>query len=121
LERERPAYAVHGNLIYYVKERFLRTLDLTTSKDHAVIQLRGGSRPNAYSMSYNPAENAILLTTRTTSTDCGSYELYQIPTETNSSQPDTPDCKKSSGLTAIWVARNRFAVLDRNQSVMEIN
>ncbi|ODM99965.1 Coatomer subunit alpha [Orchesella cincta] len=118
LERERPAYAVHGNLIYYVKERFMRRLDLTTSKDHAVIQLRGGSRPNVYSMSYNPAENAILLTTRTTNTDNSSYELYLIPTETNSSQPDTPDCKKSSGLTAIWVARNRFAVLDRNQSLV---
>lgn len=71
------------------------------------------------SMSYNPAENAVLLTTRTTNTDNSSFELYMVPTDPSDSQnsPDAPDCRKSSGLTAIWVARNRFAVLDRNQSV----
>ncbi len=41
LERERPAYAVHQNVLYYVKERHLRKLDLNTSKDVAVMQLRG--------------------------------------------------------------------------------
>lgn len=41
LERERPAYAVHNNTLYYVKERYLRKLDFTTSKDVAVMQLRG--------------------------------------------------------------------------------
>ncbi len=41
LERERPAYAVHQNVLYYVKERHLRKLDFNTSKDVAVMQLRG--------------------------------------------------------------------------------
>ena len=41
LERERPAYAVHNNVLYYVKERYLRKLDFGTSKDNAVMQLRG--------------------------------------------------------------------------------
>ena len=41
LERERPAFAVHQNLLYYVKDRYLRKLDFTTSKDVAVMQLRG--------------------------------------------------------------------------------
>lgn len=40
LERERPAYAVHGNMLYYVKDRFLRQLDFSSSKDVAVMQLR---------------------------------------------------------------------------------
>lgn len=44
LERERPAYSLHGNLLFYVKERILRRLDLTTGKDAALIQLRGNSR-----------------------------------------------------------------------------
>jgi hypothetical protein len=30
----------------------------------------------------------------------------------NSSNPDAPQVKRSSGLTAIWVARTRFVVLD---------
>jgi len=28
-----------------------------------------------------------------------------------------PDGKRSAGLTAIWVARNRFAVLDKTHNV----
>ena len=31
-----------------------------------------------------------------------------------------PDGKRSSGLNAVWVARNRFAVLDRTRSVRRI-
>jgi coatomer subunit alpha len=41
LERERPAFSVHQNLLYYVKDRYLRKLDFNTSKDVAVMQLRG--------------------------------------------------------------------------------
>ena len=40
LERERPAYAVHENVLYYCKEKYLRKLDFRTSKDVAVMQLR---------------------------------------------------------------------------------
>lgn len=40
LERERPAYAVYGNFLFYVKEKLLRRLDFTTSKDIAVMTLR---------------------------------------------------------------------------------
>ena len=44
----------------------MRKLDFTTSRDTAVMQLRGGSRNPVYSMSYNAAENAVLLNTRYT-------------------------------------------------------
>ncbi|KAJ8876168.1 hypothetical protein PR048_024077 [Dryococelus australis] len=118
LERERPAYSVHGNLLFYVKDRFLRKLDLTTSKDTAVMQLRGGSRSPVYSMSYNPAENAVLLCTRTGNVENSSYDLYAIPKDSDSQNPDSPESKRSSGITAIWVARNRFAVLDRTHSLV---
>jgi coatomer protein complex subunit alpha (xenin) len=40
LERERPVYAVVGNLVYYVKEKYLRRLEITTSKDVPLMQLR---------------------------------------------------------------------------------
>ena len=54
LERERPAHAMSGNILYYVKEKYLRKLDLTTSRDTAVMQIRAGRSP-VYSMSYNQA------------------------------------------------------------------
>ncbi|CAF0971367.1 unnamed protein product [Rotaria magnacalcarata] len=124
LERERPVYAVVGNLVYYVKEKYLRRLEITTSKDVPLMQLRSGPRAPYYSMSYNPAENAILLTTRVPAQpDTSIYDLYTIPKdagESNSStqSPDAPEGRRSSGLNAVWVARNRFAVLDKNHVIL---
>ena len=71
------------------------------------MQLRGGSRSPVYSMSYNPAENAVILCTRTTNLENSVYDLYTIPKDSDSQNPDAPDGKRSSGLTAVWVARNR--------------
>ncbi|XP_059357563.1 coatomer subunit alpha [Carassius carassius] len=118
LERERPAYAVYGNMLYYVKDRFLRQLDFNSSKDTPVMQLRSGSKFPVFSMSYNPAENAVLLCTRATNLENSTYDLYSIPRESDSQNPDAPEGKRSSGLTAVWVARNRFAVLDRMHSLL---
>ena len=91
-------------------------------------------------MSYNPAENSILLTTRVPSQlDNSIYDLYAIPKdagEASTQNPDgtssslssnvlllllslAPEGRRSSGLNAIWVARNRFAVLDKNHVVSE--
>ncbi|KAK5639332.1 hypothetical protein RI129_011824 [Pyrocoelia pectoralis] len=112
LERERPAYTVHGNYLYYVKEKYLRKLDFTTSKDVPVIQIRGGGKTPVYGVSFNPAENAVLLCTRSTNLDNSTYDLYVIPKEERDALEI--DSKRSAGVTALWVARNRFAVLDRS-------
>ena len=45
------------------------------------------------------------------------YDLHKIPKDSDSQNPDAPEGKRSSGLTSVWVARNRFAVLDRTQPV----
>ncbi|KAG8146581.1 putative Coatomer subunit alpha protein, partial [Naja naja] len=88
LERERPAYAVHGNMLYYVKDRFLRQLDFNSSKDVAVMQLRSGSKFPVFNMSYNPAENAVLLCTRPSNLENSTYDLYTIPKDADSQNPD---------------------------------
>uniref|UniRef100_A0A2M3YZ37 Coatomer subunit alpha n=1 Tax=Anopheles braziliensis TaxID=58242 RepID=A0A2M3YZ37_9DIPT len=113
LERERPAYAVYGNCLYYVKDRFLRELDFNTNTDTVVMTIRGGGKVPVYSISYNPALNAVLICTRTSNLENSTYDLYSIPQKENGSQNKEMDSKRSSGVTAVWVARNRFAVLDR--------
>ncbi|KAL8592535.1 hypothetical protein ACOMHN_030220 [Nucella lapillus] len=118
LEKERPAMAVHQNMLFYVKDRFLRRLDFTTSKDIAVMQLRGGSRTPVTTMSYNPAENAVLLCTTASNLENSTYDLYQVPKDSDSHNPDSPEGKRSAGRTAVWVARNRFAVLDRTHTII---
>jgi coatomer protein complex subunit alpha (xenin) len=107
---------LHGNLLFYVKERTLRQLDLTTSKDTGLLQLRGNARTPIHSISYNPAEQSVLVVTRAANLDNSIYELYSVPVEADCPQ-DGGDGKRSTGVTAIWVARNRFAVLDRNHTV----
>ncbi|CAD5111121.1 DgyrCDS461 [Dimorphilus gyrociliatus] len=121
LERERPAFSVHQNILFYVKDKYLRKLDFTTSKDLPLMELRGGLKSPISSMSYNPAENAVLLTTKGSSSDKSVYDLYSIPKDCNTQNPDAPDCKRSSGNSAVWVARNRFATIDRSQAIVVKN
>ncbi|TKR92815.1 hypothetical protein L596_007393 [Steinernema carpocapsae] len=116
IERERPPYCIHENQVYYVKERQLRRLDLASNKDTGLVQLRTPKLMQPYhSLHYNPAENAFLVVTRTHNGDNSSYDLYKIGKDENNTETEG---KRSSGLAAVWVARNRFAVLDKNQQIV---
>lgn len=121
LERERPAFALSGNLLYYVKENYLRKLDFNTAKDVPVMQLRNRGRNPVHSMSYNPAESALLICTQTSNLDNSIYDLYIVAKDSDANNPDIADSKRASGLSAVWIARNRFAVLDRTHSVVVKN
>jgi coatomer protein complex subunit alpha (xenin) len=64
MERERPAFTVHQNTLYYVKDRFLRKYEFGTAKDVPVMAIRraGGSyRAAPHLLAYNAAEKAVLL------------------------------------------------------------
>lgn len=80
LERERPAFTVHGQKLYYIKERQLRCLDLVTSKDTQLMTLRSGLRQPYYSLSYNDAEHAVLASARTPQAlENSVFDFYIIP------------------------------------------
>jgi hypothetical protein len=65
LERERPAYAVHQNNLFYIKDKYLRVFDFANSSDVSVLSVRkiGGQYVHPRSLSYNPAERAVIITT----------------------------------------------------------
>ena len=77
LERERPAHSLHGSKLFYVKDRYLRLYDLASRRSTPLLALKrpSGSTLNAAPrhLGYNPAENAVLLTS---TAEGGSYELY---------------------------------------------
>eukprot|EP01104_Vermistella_antarctica_P001203 TRINITY_DN1125_c0_g1_i4.p1 TRINITY_DN1125_c0_g1~~TRINITY_DN1125_c0_g1_i4.p1 ORF type:complete len:1037 (+),score=351.04 TRINITY_DN1125_c0_g1_i4:53-3163(+) len=109
LERERPASCSHRDTLFYVKDRYLRTYDFHTSRDVPLMAIRrnGQGRQAPYiSMSYNPAEKSIILCTD------DSYEMYQIPRDGR--QADNVEPKRGLGSSVVFVARNRFAVLERS-------
>lgn len=117
LERERPAFSVSGDSMFYAKDRFLRFYEFTTQRETQVIPIR---RPGSTSLnqcprtlSYSPTENAILICS---DIEGGSYELYIIPKDSISRGDTVQEAKRGIGGSAVFVARNRFAVLDKTNN-----
>ncbi|GAB2267669.1 hypothetical protein Dimus_002652 [Dionaea muscipula] len=117
LERERPAFSISGDTMFYAKERFLRFFEFSTQRDVQVIPIR---RPGSASLnqgprtlSYSPTENAVLICS---DVDGGSYELYIIPKDSFGRGDVAQEAKRGSGGSAVFIARNRFAVLDKSSN-----
>ncbi|XP_031494258.1 coatomer subunit alpha-1-like [Nymphaea colorata] len=117
LERERPAFSVSGDSIFYTKDRFLRFYEFSTQKDIQLIPIRrpGSTTLNQgpRTLSYSPTENAVLICS---DVDGGSYELYIIPKDSVGRSDTAQDAKRGAGGCALFVARNRFAVLDKSNN-----
>lgn len=69
LERERPAFALSGNQLFYVKDKIIRIHDLSNGTDAGTVNVRklGGQWLPPRALSYNPAERAVLVTSVSTS------------------------------------------------------
>ncbi|KAG1362151.1 coatomer subunit alpha-1 [Cocos nucifera] len=117
LERERPAFSVNGDTLFYVKDRFLRFYEFSTQKDNQVVPIRRPGSVNLNqgprTLSYSPTENAVLLCS---DADGGSYELYIVPRDSAGRGDYMQEARKGSGGSAVFVARNRFAVLDKSNN-----
>ncbi|EKX53298.1 coatomer subunit alpha [Guillardia theta CCMP2712] len=123
LDRERPAFAMNeggpntGSQLLYVKERYLRMFEPGSGRDIPLVSIRRSSGPNSAprSMVYNEAERSVLMCT---DAEGGSYELYQIPRDASKGAQESVDSKRGLGLAAVFVARNRFAVLDKSRQIL---
>lgn len=118
LERERPASAVHQNTLFYItKEKHVKSYDFQKDVESpTLLSLKKLGSPwvTPRTLSYNPAERSILVTTPN---DGGSYELVNLPRD-GSGAIEPSESKRGSGNSAIFVARNRFAVLNvANQTI----
>ncbi|KAK2464560.1 hypothetical protein APHAL10511_003418 [Amanita phalloides] len=120
LERERPAFSVHQDTLCYVRDKYVRAFDFSTGSDIGLLSVRKFGSPYMppRTLSFNPAERAVLLTI---SSDNGLYELTALPQEAQGEVKDSSvDGKKGSGQSAIFVARNRFAVLNKANQIIEV-
>mmetsp|Transcript_13211 Transcript_13211/g.21715 ORF Transcript_13211/g.21715 Transcript_13211/m.21715 type:complete len:889 (+) Transcript_13211:159-2825(+) len=126
LERERPAAAAHAGRLFYVKDRYLRMFEFATGRDAPVVSLRRagqgqlsglGGTPRGLSYNqFNPREANVLLQL---DVDGGTYELVTFALDPSASQAAEPqDLRRGAGLAAAFVARNRFAVLDKNRQIL---
>mmetsp|Transcript_5241 Transcript_5241/g.7754 ORF Transcript_5241/g.7754 Transcript_5241/m.7754 type:complete len:1294 (+) Transcript_5241:20-3901(+) len=127
LERERPASALGtANKLFYVRGRelfchdYARSSNLQTGVDVPITSLRRvgqqaqtdgiGSAPRFITYNqHNPTEGNILVSSEV---DGGCYELVTFSLA--SSSGNVTDGKRGSCMgPAVFIGRNRFAVLDR--------
>ncbi|KAL4980622.1 coatomer WD associated region-domain-containing protein [Aspergillus desertorum] len=118
LERERPASAVYQNQLFYItKEKHVKSFDFAKNiESPSMLSLRKLGSPwvPPRTLSYNPAERAVLVTSPT---DGGVYELINLPRDATGAIEPT-DVKRGQASSAVFVARNRFAVFSQaNQQV----
>ena len=119
LERERPASTVHQNVLFYItKDKHVRSYDYQKNiESPSILSLKKLGSPwvPPRTISYNPAERAILVTSPA---DGGTYELINLPRDaTGAAEP--ADTRRGQGNSAVFVARNRFAVF--NQAIQQID
>ncbi|KAI0559894.1 Coatomer subunit alpha WD40 repeat containing protein [Gracilaria domingensis] len=73
-------------------------------------------QPPARSMSYNAAEHAVILNH---DADGGTYELYtNLPRMGQTGAETIAEPRKGSGVSAVFVGRNRFATLDKGKEIV---
>ena len=120
LERERPASAVYQNNLFFItKDKHVRSYDFSKNVESPpMLSLKKLGSPwiPPRTLSYNPAERAILVTTPAES---GTYELINLPRDASGAVEPT-DMKRGLGNSAVFVARNRFAVFHQGTQSIDI-
>ncbi|WPH00386.1 Putative COP1-coatomer complex alpha chain of secretory pathway vesicles [Acrodontium crateriforme] len=120
LERERPASAIHQNQLFFInKEKHVRSYDFQKNiESPSMLSLKkvGSAWVPPRTISYNPAERAILVTSPA---DGGIYEYINLPKDA-SGAVEPSNTLRGSGTAAVFVARNRFAVFNQGNQQIDI-
>jgi coatomer protein complex subunit alpha (xenin) len=112
LEHERPSYCVfEENQLFVLRDRTVVSVDLNGDERGAensqtsILNLDHKATPPSL-LVHSVADNSLLLSSRG---DAASYELFSARGGSGDS------LRKGPGESAVFVARNRFAVLDEQQ------
>ncbi|KAH0447949.1 hypothetical protein IEQ34_023216 [Dendrobium chrysotoxum] len=122
LERERPAFSIHQNILFYVRDRQVRQMDLQSGADQAVLSVKklGGPYTQPRTLSFNPAERSVLVST--ISGENGVYDLAPLPRENAKGELADSSAvgRRGQANSAIFVARNRLATLQKAAQTIEV-
>ncbi|CAL9228610.1 unnamed protein product [Arabidopsis halleri] len=112
LERERPAFALSRDSIFYAKDGYLWYYEFSTQRDSKVIHLR-----SPRTIYFSPKDNAALICSDLAG---GSYELYIIPKDSIGRSEFVLDAKKGIGNSAVFISRDRFAVFEKSTNQVSV-
>jgi coatomer protein complex subunit alpha (xenin) len=115
LDRERPPYHASRKELFYYKEMYIRRFDFKTGKDTPLISTPGRrmSSETCKSLLYNTSnksQHCILLTS-----DADGTSFYELYVMNKTGGDNTHQSYRGLGKAAVFVSRNRFAVLDRSR------
>lgn len=127
LERERPAFDVLSGKCFYVKDRYLRMHEFAKNRDVPLVSLRrttsnstpgigGGPRSLSYNTLNKSEHNVLILS----DAEGGSYELITFSADATGSG-DAQDVRRGSAVSAVFIARDRFIVLDKSRQLLVKN
>ena len=112
LQRERPAFTIANNVLYWVKDQQVRTYDFATKTESCPMNLRRHNFP-PISMSCNPGDSSAAFWYES---DNGFFELCTIP---KPGQAANQDIKKGLHFTsAVFFSAGKFATLDRSNQIL---
>ena len=123
LQRERPPFDSFRNKMFYVKDRYLRSFEFRSNRDVPIVSLarRSGHAYTAgvgsagpHSVMYNQLNSADANILVYLDEDGGSYELHSFGAGAGErGEAESGDAQRGACMSACFVARNKFAVLDR--------
>lgn len=121
LERERPASTLFQNQLFYInKERQVQSYNFDKkSESLPMLSLKKIGKPWTMlrSLSYNPSENSILVTTGPE--DSPLYALIPLPRDvTGAIEP--LDIRQDKADYAIFIARNRFVTYSKETGLLNV-
>ncbi|ORZ39222.1 coatomer WD associated region-domain-containing protein [Catenaria anguillulae PL171] len=118
LERERPAMHLHQTSLVYVKDKHLCTYDIATGAEAsgALVKRGSGVQPSPRTLSYNPTERLAAVTVAVPGTQGNDGAMVQVYSMDRGQEEPI----KLSGHAAVFVARNRLAVLDKAAGVINL-
>jgi coatomer protein complex subunit alpha (xenin) len=122
LHRERPAMTQVKNTLFYIKDRELFAYDYGSGRDEALLPLqRRAQLSNPWAgipreVHVNPFDKTGHHIIIVSDLEGGSYELYSTASKSVSDLRDVAP-KRGNCVDAVFVARNKFAVLLRSKQI----
>lgn len=121
LARERPPMDVSEKNLFYYKDQYIYEYNFKTDKQSLILSTRllgrqrgGGANDNVRTLKYNSSNRSqhnVLLCSDSDS----SYELYCFAK--GGEGQDAQGGQRGVGRCAVFVSRNRFAVLDKSRQI----
>ncbi|KAL9643593.1 hypothetical protein ABK040_010206 [Willaertia magna] len=109
LERERPAFTSVKNVLYYMKDKYLR--EVKNGKDTPIAILRKSSSGSSRGLIFDSSMSYCIVTS---DHEGGTFELFEVKKSSTSSedvQIKNP-VRKGKGLFAAFVGLQKFATYD---------